>query len=299
VLLLNNFYPVIPVYDDEGWNLESPPPYGDTTYLDASFYLVQAVAPETIVLAATGIEIARGVERGNQIVTLTAGPARDFYLAGGTKAEVYNSQAGEIVIRVFAGNSYQKATGRIGQYAADAIEIYSNRFGQFPYREIDIVLAPFESLGMEYSWCYSNILYIGISRIEKFRPIRKLFWKRLWRTRLRTSGFYNLVGNDQVDEPWLDEAFAQYATYLYYLDRYNLSAANSFRNSFWDRWIGLRNRNCLLGCPLPIMAKRNMSLSFMGAVRSSLWRWSRRWGRRCLVISCVIMSARQHGDRDD
>ncbi len=31
--------------------------------------------------------------------------------------------------------------------------------------------------------------------------------------------FYGLVGNDQVSEPWLDEALAQYSSYLYY-ERY-------------------------------------------------------------------------------
>jgi hypothetical protein len=31
VLVLDEFYPVIPVYDDEGWNVEVPPPNGDVT----------------------------------------------------------------------------------------------------------------------------------------------------------------------------------------------------------------------------------------------------------------------------
>ncbi len=33
--------------------------------------------------------------------------------------------------------------------------------------------------------------------------------------------FYNLIGNNQQMEPWLDEGYAQFATYLYYEEQYN------------------------------------------------------------------------------
>jgi aminopeptidase N len=48
--------------------------------------------------------------------------------------------------------------------------------------------------------------------------------------------FYNLVGNDQLNEPWLDEATAQYATWLYYIDRYGEQNAQGFYNSLEGRW---------------------------------------------------------------
>jgi len=37
--------------------------------------------------------------------------------------------------------------------------------------------------------------------------------------------WYSLVGNDQVDDPWLDEALTQYSTLLYYEDRYGTDLA--------------------------------------------------------------------------
>jgi aminopeptidase N len=40
--------------------------------------------------------------------------------------------------------------------------------------------------------------------------------------------WYSLVGNDQIDEPWLDEAFAQFTTALYYRDRYGEVAMQSY-----------------------------------------------------------------------
>ncbi len=43
VLTLAHSYPMIAVYDDEGWNAEIPPDQGDPTYADASFFLVQSM----------------------------------------------------------------------------------------------------------------------------------------------------------------------------------------------------------------------------------------------------------------
>ena len=53
--------------------------------------------------------------------------------------------------------------------------------------------------------------------------------------------WYNVVGNDQVDEPWLDEALTQYATVLYFEDRYGkAAAASALQAGIQDRWEGAR-----------------------------------------------------------
>ncbi len=80
VLVLDEFYPVIPVYDDEGWNVEVPPPNADMPYYDASFYLVRVTAPAELTLVASGVEVGREYEEETQVVTFAAGPARGFYL---------------------------------------------------------------------------------------------------------------------------------------------------------------------------------------------------------------------------
>ena len=56
--------------------------------------------------------------------------------------------------------------------------------------------------------------------------------------------FYNAVGNDQQNEPWVDEALVQYLTYIYYLDRYGSG------QGYIDSWIGRWNR--VGNAPIPI-----------------------------------------------
>ncbi|NJN79344.1 MAG: M1 family metallopeptidase [Anaerolineales bacterium] len=57
VLTLAHAYPMIAVYDDEGWNSEIPPQSGDVTYADMSFFIVTVDAPKDLVLVASGREV--------------------------------------------------------------------------------------------------------------------------------------------------------------------------------------------------------------------------------------------------
>jgi hypothetical protein len=59
ILVLDLFYPTIPVFDENGWYRETPPHNGDLSYYDASFYLVRVKAPLSLVLATSGVEIAQ------------------------------------------------------------------------------------------------------------------------------------------------------------------------------------------------------------------------------------------------
>src|ERR1051325_1753344 len=81
VLALAHFYPMICVYNEEGWNAEIPPQSGDVTFADASFFVVKITAPKALTLVTTGSEISHQDSNQTQPVIVAEGPARDFYLA--------------------------------------------------------------------------------------------------------------------------------------------------------------------------------------------------------------------------
>ena len=62
--------------------------------------------------------------------------------------------------------------------------------------------------------------------------------------------FYNLVGDDQLDDPWIDESLTQFATLQYYTDEYGASGANGFRASLEGRWASVGNANIPIGLPV-------------------------------------------------
>ena len=59
--------------------------------------------------------------------------------------------------------------------------------------------------------------------------------------------FYNTVGNDQQNEPWVDEALVQYLTYIYYLDKYG--SGQDLVNSWVGRWQGVGFAEIPIGMP--------------------------------------------------
>ena len=81
ILALDAFFPIIPVYNDEGWNVEEPPQNADLIFTDVAFFSVTVDAPKEFVLAAGGKETERVEKAGRQVVTFEGGPQREFYLA--------------------------------------------------------------------------------------------------------------------------------------------------------------------------------------------------------------------------
>jgi aminopeptidase N len=249
VLVLDEFYPVIPVYDDEGWNVEVPPPNADTSYFDASFYVVRVTAPAKLTVVASGIEVGRESEGDNQVLTFAAGPARDFYLAASDRYTVVSKKVGETEINSYAFEERADGAKLALQYAVDALESFNARFGVYPYTELDVVSTPMQALGIEYP----GIMGIALNLYDLDETVAGLpspvMMEGTVAHEVAHQWFYNAVGNDQVDEPWLDEAMAQYLTGLYYADTYGESAARSYRSSWNSRWERVDRADIPIGMP--------------------------------------------------
>ena len=61
--------------------------------------------------------------------------------------------------------------------------------------------------------------------------------------------WYNVVGNDQVNHPWLDEALTQYATYRYFQDAYGDAGGQGFIDSLNGRWTAVGREKKPIGLP--------------------------------------------------
>jgi hypothetical protein len=102
VLTLAHAYPMIAVYDDEGWNSEIPPQSGDVTYADSSFFLVKISAPKDVTLVTSGRTVSSSENGELQTLHVAGGPARDFYLAASPNFEETAQTLGEVTIRSYA-----------------------------------------------------------------------------------------------------------------------------------------------------------------------------------------------------
>lgn len=250
VLVLDEFYPVIPVYDDEGWNVEIPSPNGDITYYDASFYLVRVIAPASLTVVASGVKVGRECEADNQILTFAAGPARDFYLAASENYTVVSETVGETTVNSYAFPERADGAELALQFATGALRSYNERFGLYPYTEFDVVSTPMQALGMEYPGVVAIALDLYDPDEDVWGLPSEIMLESTVGHEVAHQWFYNVVGNDQLDEPWLDEAIVQYATGLYYLDASGERAAQDWHDSWYDRWDRVDQADIPIGMPV-------------------------------------------------
>ncbi len=243
LVVLDKFYPVIPVHEGGEWRLDEFQRNGDQGYLDASFYLVRVTAPGDHDIVASGIQIDRSETDDSQTVTYAAGPAREFYLAASDAFTVVSDTLDETVVRSYASRKRAAGGRRALEYAVNALESFSHRLGPYPYTEFELVSVPMFHGGMEYP----GVVAIALTNYTDRRR-KKL--EEYVAHEVAHQWFYNMVGNDQVEEPWLDESLAQYTTRFYYLDIRGKEAAERYEERDWGtRWNRVGQADIPIGMP--------------------------------------------------
>jgi len=250
VLALAHAYPMICVYDDEGWNAEIPPQDGDVTYVDASFYIVRVTAPKGLTLVTSGQRIGHDEAGQSQTLVAASGPARDFYLAASPHYQELSQTLGEVTIRSYARRQDREGAQMALEVASNAIEDFSARYAPYPYTELDIVATPTLALGIEYPGIIaitSRIYDVGSS--VPGSPAAT-YMEATVAHEVGHQWFYSLVGDDQLDDPWLDESLTQFVTLQYYADEYGVRGGRGFRASLEERWARVDNAKIPIGLPV-------------------------------------------------
>lgn len=249
LLVLENVYPAIPVYDSGDWNIALPTPGIDFTCYDPSLYIVRITAPADVTLITSGTVIAHEKQDAAQIVNVIAGPARDFYLA-----------AGEGLIQKSANidNVHITSYGKLGEEdtiefalnsAKQALNYFHDMFGPYPYTELEVLATPVEAMGMEYPGVIViSRLYYDLAGNFSGVPARAML-EGIVLHEVAHQWFYNVVGSNQPQEPWLDEALIQYLMGLFYRDSYGYGAYMGFRESWLGRWDRVERQKIPIGLP--------------------------------------------------
>lgn len=250
VLVLDTFYPMIPAYDQEGWYTRLPAPTGDHTYNDASFYLVQVTAPLDLTLVASGSPVSAQTQDGQQVVILAAGPARDFYLAASADLVPGQQQAGQVTISSYSRPGWEENRLVALRTAVQAVQTFSDLIGPYPYTEFDIFSMPMLALGIEYPGMTGILSRLYEPNQSAFGVDNSLVLENVVAHEVAHQWFYNAVGNNQQDHPWLDEALAQYLTYLYFQETYGPEVARNYAQDWQRRWDMVAAQPIPVGLPV-------------------------------------------------
>ncbi|WP_228728275.1 M1 family metallopeptidase [Brevibacillus composti] len=206
---LGNWLPILAVRDSSGWHLDPYGPVGDPFYSETADYQVELNVPAGYQVASTAADgTQRGEEAtpGQRVYHLEAKDVRDFSLV--VMDETYQRRettVGRTKVRSWwrKGDSPVQAA-RNHQAAERSFSYFQSRFGAYPYDEYDVVRIGGRINGMEYP----GIVFLDGSHYQGDHlasiPTVVHETAHQW--------FYGLMGNNQVEEAWLDEGLAEYAS---------------------------------------------------------------------------------------
>lgn len=246
VFSLTNFYPILAARRGDAWALDLPHPQGDVGFHDAALYEVTVTAPPGQTMVATGSEISRTVHAGGWSTTHYAlGPAREFSLLMSPKWEMTQTESLGTTVRSYYRPEHAEAGLAALRQAVASMQIYSDRFGPYPYREMSIVEAPLMYHGMEFP----GVSLIGTDVYQKYRKDLETLVVH----EVAHNWWYNMVGSDQVLSPWQDEGLAEYSMYEYSDGRYGDMGAEKLRELRWRlpvKLLASRGRDAPIGLPV-------------------------------------------------
>ena len=227
LMVLGHWYPELCVYDDEGWHADPYVPLGDAYYSEAANFTLNLTLPETVTVAATGVEVARrAYSDGSLTLTYEAGAARDMTVVLGPVLEMVSTTVGQTTINSFYLPGDQVGGQRALDVAAGSVQTYNDLFGAYPYTDLDVVEGHFLIEGSPGGMEFSGLVLISSEFYASQGSYTTLDMPTMVVSHeVAHQWWYAVIGDDQVDDPWLDEAFAVYSSILYFEEKQGRKAA--------------------------------------------------------------------------
>ena len=230
ITMLPEAYPMLAVPEpntegDPQWHLDMPANWGDVLFSESSLYQVTATLPADMVVATGGAEITRTVSGPSATWRWVSGPSREFTLIMSPHFITATEEAYGTEVTSYFLPEDESVGSHLAGYAAAVLRVYSDHLVPYPFRHYSIVEAPLTFHGMEYPGM--NAMGIGLYR--RYRSSLEF----LTAHEIGHQWWYNMVGNDQINHPWLDEGLTEFNTVLYYEAIYGKAAAERLVRRRW------------------------------------------------------------------
>ncbi len=230
VMLLGAAYPVAAVHDGDEWRRKLEPSVGDFVFNEAADYEVNVSTTAGVEVFASGTETARSEKTG---VTFSASALRDFAILAGRGLRSEHTEVQGINVRSIYLADHERIGKRALTVAANAVRVFTQTFGELPYKTISVAEAPlvagigsceFSGLNIIASAFYVDFDSPAVRNLpEIIREQRPSVEESLeWTVAhlVAHQWWGAAVGNDPAREPVLDEALSCWSSLLYYRSTY-------------------------------------------------------------------------------
>ncbi|MBI4319006.1 MAG: M1 family metallopeptidase [Chloroflexi bacterium] len=208
VMMLGNWYPVVAVYRDD-WDRHRYSAFGDPFFTEVADYDVVIETSSPVTIAHTGDIVSRD---GNTW-RIRANRVRDFALTASERYVTKSATVDGTTITAFYLPEHEPAGSLYLEAATRSVRWFNKVLGQYPYRSLHIAEAVSGGEGM-VGQEYANIVFISSSQSDKAGGMGS-YLAYLVVHEVAHQWFYNLVGNDQLQDPWLDESLATFMAYQF------------------------------------------------------------------------------------
>ena len=280
ILSLPLFYPSLAVYRpgptaaSGRWWLERGASRGDAAFNYMSQFVVSGTVPVDQIPVTSGRLISSTpVDAGQVQHRWETGPAREFLVHLSNRFQSDSLEAYGTRVTSYWLPEHEEAGRAVLQHTAAALRVYSDWFGPYPYAELRVAAAPISFRGMEYP----QVFLLGVQLYDRYRDqleIRAVH-------EVAHQWWYQLVHNDPVNQPWIDEGLAEYSSRIYYEAVHGMGAADILESRRWRVVVdGMISREEDAALNQPVMAFADSSqyegvvyakgALFFSAIRRSL-----------------------------
>lgn len=226
ILQVGDWHPtLVPYREGSGWQIWQYHAVGDPTVYEVADYDVWISASPMTVIAAPGTQEMEGSRRH-----YTLSRARTFAFLASDDYQVVKARAAGVPLLVYYLPENGEEARAVVDAASGAIALFTDLYG--PYPSEGLVVAENAYRG---SMEYSGLVSLSGWAMATYNGSPESMLVSLTVHEIAHQWWYSAVGNDQVHEPWLDEALAKYSELLYY-ERYVPEATESWWYNHIDRY---------------------------------------------------------------
>lgn len=196
---------------------------GDPADWDVTIALQQAPGSVQIDGPGAVAELPGGARR------FTLAAAREFSFSlndGAARTSVTTPSGVQIEMVSYADDARQSPSGPQDalQAAADALDIFSDLFGPYPFPRLVVIEGDFPD-GMEHT----GLVFVSGDWFRSYRGTPQSYLVLITVHEVAHQWWYGRVGSDQALTPFLDEALATYSELIYLEERHP-----ELRQWWWD-----------------------------------------------------------------
>ena len=235
-LAMAQWYPIVAGRDPEdGWVLDPPSENGDPVFSDTALYDVSVQIEERFELVTTGVEQRAPAADADGRVTrrFLSGPVRDFTMVADDDLGLRSREVEGITINSWFPTGQERVGDAVATYAEQAVTIFEELLGPYPYSELDLVSVPLDgAAGVEFP----QLIYIGQGYYDAGQNLQAP--NALDFTvahEVIHEWFYALVGNNQYDHAFIDEGLTNFLSAQVYFER---QYGDAVAQRVVDRYLG-------------------------------------------------------------